>query len=96
MKTSRESHGNLTRAIKGMLGLKWLRRKSQTLAPVCGDSCQPGFLARGQLCAGAAGEGEEPFASLSLQEDGCTKLKYIMVHSSSRQLVSTYSVSGTH
>lgn len=32
MKTSGESYGNLTRAIKETLRLKWLLRKSQTLA----------------------------------------------------------------
>lgn len=43
MKTSGGSHGNLTRAIKGTLGLKWLLRKSQTLASrPAGDSCQLG------------------------------------------------------
>lgn len=83
---SGESHSNLTRTIKGTLGLKWLLRKSHTLAPgLRGTAASGALLPGGQLCVHVAGTGDEPFASCSLTV--CKRMgalnSDIIVHNSS-------------
>lgn len=65
MKTSGESHGNLTRAIKGTLGLKWLLRKSHTLASLPMGTAAGGVRLPAASCAWVQLAKGEPAAAAS-------------------------------
>lgn len=65
MRASGESHGNVTRAIKGTLGWKWLLRKSCTLAPLpAGTAASRELLPHSQLCVAEPAKAENPLPLL--------------------------------